>query len=43
MELPWNYRFPAKGAFELPREQVINHVLLHRGILKPDARSKAGS
>jgi hypothetical protein len=32
---PWNYRFPGKGAFELPREQVINHVLLHRGILKP--------
>jgi hypothetical protein len=32
---PYYYRFPGKGAFELPREQVINHVLLHRGILKP--------
>ena len=33
---PFNYRFPGKGAPELPREQVINHVLLDRGILKPE-------
>jgi hypothetical protein len=32
---PYYYRFPGKGAFEMPRELVINHVLLHRGILKP--------
>jgi hypothetical protein len=32
---PFNYNFPGKGAPELPREQVINHVLFDRGILKP--------
>jgi hypothetical protein len=32
---PFNYNFPGKGAPELPREQVINHVLLDCGILKP--------
>jgi hypothetical protein len=31
---PYYYRFPG-NVFEMPREQVINHVLLHRGILKP--------
>ena len=29
------YRFPGKSAFEMPRDQVINHVLLHGRILKP--------
>jgi hypothetical protein len=32
---PFNYNFPGKGAPQLPREQVINHVLLGGGILKP--------
>ena len=32
---PFNYNFPGKGAPALPREQVINHVLLDCGILKP--------
>jgi hypothetical protein len=32
---PYNYRFPGTGAWELPREQVINHVLLEGGILEP--------
>ncbi len=32
---PFNYHFPGKGAPELPRDQVINHVLLGRRILKP--------
>ena len=32
---PFNYRFPGKGAPEMPRGQVLNHVLLGRGILKP--------
>jgi len=32
---PFIYRFPGKGAPELPRDLVMNHVLLHRRILKP--------
>jgi hypothetical protein len=31
---PYNYHFPGK-ALELPRDQVLNHVLLDGGILKP--------
>jgi hypothetical protein len=32
---PFNYRFPGKGAPEMPRDQVLNHVLLCHGILTP--------
>jgi hypothetical protein len=32
---PFIYRFPGRGAPELPRYGVINHVLLDRGILRP--------
>jgi hypothetical protein len=31
---PFNYHFPG-GVWALPREQVINHLLLDRGILQP--------
>jgi hypothetical protein len=31
---PYDYRFPGKAALELPRDQVLNHVL-PGGILKP--------
>jgi hypothetical protein len=31
---PFNYHFPGKGAPEMPRDQVLNHVLFGRGILK---------
>lgn len=31
----FNYNFPGKGAPTFPREQVINHALLGRRILKP--------
>ncbi|MCU1299984.1 MAG: hypothetical protein JWQ87_268 [Candidatus Sulfotelmatobacter sp.] len=32
---PFNYHFPGKNAFECPRAQALNHVLLPQGILKP--------
>jgi len=32
---PFNYHFPGKGAPEFPRKQVLNHVLLDRGVLRP--------
>ena len=33
---PLNYNFPGIGAPEFPRAQVINHVVLDHGILKPE-------
>ena len=33
--LPFIYLFPGKGAPEMPRDLVLNHVLLGGGILKP--------
>jgi len=35
---PFNYNFPGKGAPKLPREKVMNHVLLDRRILKPGSQ-----
>jgi hypothetical protein len=32
---PHNYRFPGRAALELPRDLVLNHILLGGGILKP--------
>jgi hypothetical protein len=32
---PESYRFPGRGSPELPRDQVINHVLLEDGALTP--------
>jgi hypothetical protein len=37
---PFNYNFPGKGVPELPREQVMNHVLLDRRILKPGCQAE---
>jgi hypothetical protein len=39
---PYNYRFPGKAALELPRDQVLNHVLLGGGILKPGGCPRQG-
>ena len=32
---PSIYRFPGKGALELPRDVVMNHILFRRQILRP--------
>jgi hypothetical protein len=37
-----NYRFPGEGALELPRDLVLNHVLLGGGILKPGGCPRQG-
>jgi hypothetical protein len=37
-----NYHFPGKGALDLLRDQVLNHVLLGGGILKPGGCPRQG-
>jgi hypothetical protein len=39
---PDNYRFPGEGSLEIPRNLVLNHVLLGGGTLKPGVCARQG-
>jgi hypothetical protein len=39
---PYNYRFPGEGPLEIPRNLVLNHVLLSGGTLKPGGCARQG-